>query len=153
MALTDAPEEKPRAPGFRLRAVLPFTTVALILAILYVAWTFYSRSESTKRAQAEIEAKKQASEKRVADQIFGDGQVSFSTFNADSAHLHRGETTQLCYGVVNATTVTIDPPVEQLKPTYRHCLDIAPKKTTTYTITATDSKGNKKSDSVTVHVE
>lgn len=153
MALTDAPDEKPPTEGSRLKAILPYTTVAMILALLYVAWTFYSRNESNRQAQADIEAKKEEAQKHVADQIFGSGEVSFSTFGADSGRLHPGETTELCYGVVNATTVKLDPPVEDIKPSYRHCLEIAPKKTTTYTITAEDSKGNKKSESVTVRVE
>ena len=153
MGLTDTPEETPQQPRAGLRAVLPYTTVLLILAVLYVAWTFYSRHESNLRAQAEIQAKQDAARKRVADQIFGSGEVSFSTFGADSGLLHHGESTELCYGVVNATVVKVDPPVGETKPSYHHCLEISPKKTTTYTITAEDAKGNKKSESVTVRVE
>ncbi len=154
MALTDAPDETPQPQRRGLRAVLPYTTVLLILAALYVAWTFYSRHESDRQAQAAIEAKKEAERKRVADLIYGSGEVSFSTFGADSGVLHAGESTELCYGVVNATAVKLEPPVaEDIKPSYHHCLEIAPKKTTTYTITAQDAKGNKKSESVTVRVQ
>lgn len=153
MALTDAPQETPRPQGRGLRAVLPYTTVLLILAALYVAWTFYSRHESSREAQAAIEAKKQAERKRVSDLIYGSGEVSFSTFGADSGLLHAGESTELCYGVVNATAVKLDPPIADIKPSYHHCLEIAPKKTTTYTITAQDAKGNSKSESVTVRVQ
>jgi len=153
VALTDAPNETPQPERSGLRRILPYTTVLLILAALYVAWTFYSRHESDRRAQAGIEAKKEEARKRVVDQIYGSGGVKFFTFGADSALLHRGETTQLCYGVVNATAVKIDPSVGEIKPSYRHCLEIAPKTTTTYTITAEDAKGNKKSESITVRVQ
>jgi hypothetical protein len=153
MSLTDAPEEPKRKQKSGLSAVLPYTTVALIIAALYVAWTFYSRYESNKKAQAEIEAKKTEADKRVAEQIFGSGEVKFTTFGATSAVLRHGESTQLCYGVVNAKTVKLDPPVEEAKPTYHHCLDVTPEKTTTYTITAEDAKGNRKSESITVQVK
>ena len=153
MALPDAPNETPQPPSSRLKAILPYTTVLLILAILYVAWTFYSRNESNREAEAAIEAKKEAARKNVVDTIYGSGEIKFSTYGADKGLLHRGESTELCYGVVNATTVKLDPPVADIKPTYRHCLEIAPKKTTTYTITAEDGKGNSKSESITVRVE
>jgi hypothetical protein len=153
MALTDAPNDAPQPQRSGLRALLPYTTVLLILAALYVAWTFYSRNESSRRAQAAIEAQREESRKRVVDQIYGSGEIKFSTFGADSGLLHRGETTELCYGVVNATAVKLDPPVADIKPSYHHCLEIAPKTTTTYTITAEDGKGNKKSESVTVRVQ
>lgn len=153
MSLTDTPDRHPRPSRFRLAAVLPYTTVLLILAILYVAWTFYSRAESNRKAQAELQAKQEEARKRVVDQIYGSGEIKFSTFGADSGLLHRGETTQLCYGVVNATAVKLDPPVAEIKPSYRHCLEIAPKTTTTYTITAEDGKGNSKSESITVRVQ
>jgi hypothetical protein len=55
--------------------------------------------------------------------------------------------------VTNAKTLKLDPPVAEIKPAYRHCLEIAPTKTTTYTITADDGKGHTKSESLTVRVE
>lgn len=153
MSLTDLPEQPEQPPRSPLRALLPYTTAALIVAALYVAWTFYSRYESNRKAQEAIQAEKEQARKRVVEQIYGSGEIKFTTFGADSGVLKRGETTQLCYGVVNAKTVKLDPPVEQAKPTYYHCVEIAPKTTTTYTITAADGKGNSKSQSITVQVK
>ena len=155
MSLTDAPEE-PRRGGSRsaLQAVLPYTTVAMIIAALYVAWTFYSRHESAVKAQQEIQAKQEEARKEQAHEIFGSGEIKFSTFSLDTGRLHRGEKTELCYGVLNATCVKIDPPVgEETKPSYRHCVEVSPKTTTTYTITASDGKGNSKTESLTLRVE
>ncbi len=135
-----------------LRALLPYTTAALIIAILYVAWTFYSRYESNRKAQAAIEAKRAEARKQQVEDIYGSGGIKFTTFGADAGVLKRGDSTQLCYGVLNAKTVKLDPPVEQAKPTYYHCVEIAPKKTTTYTITAADGKGHSKSESLTIQV-
>lgn len=152
MSLTDTPNDpSPNGPP-PARSILRYTTVAIIIVALYVAWTFYSRYESNRSERQAIEAKKVEARKRVVDEIYGSGAVSFSTFSADTGILKRGESTELCYGVVNATTVKIDPPVEQLKPSYRHCIEISPKVTTTYTITATDAKGNSKSQSLRIEV-
>jgi hypothetical protein len=154
MALTDAVPEPPEKKRSGLAALLPFTTIAMILAALYVVWTFYSRHESARKAQEAIETKQREAEKRQADLIFGSGEVKFTMFSADNGTVKRGETTRLCYGVVNATTVKIDPSVgEPIKPTNRHCVEITPRQTTTYTITASNGKGDTKTSSLTVHVE
>ncbi len=143
MSLTDSP----------LKSILPYTTVAVILAALYVAYTFYSRYDSNRRAQESAAAAQQETRQKQERAIFGSGEVSFTTFGADDASLNAGQSTQLCYGVVNATTVKIDPALSETpKVSSRHCIEIAPKKTTTYTITASDAKGNSKTESVTVQV-
>jgi hypothetical protein len=54
--------------------------------------------------------------------------------------------------VNNATHVTIDPVSEPLRPAITHCLEVFPKKTTTYTLTASDDNGNTKSGALTVRV-
>jgi len=131
---------------------LPYTTVAVILAALYVGWTFWSRHQETKAAVEAAEQKKAQAQKDVYDQISQHGELSFTTFESADGLLKPGQTTQLCYGVVNAKTIKLDPPVEDIKPSFRHCLDISPKRTTTYTITADDGTGHTKSASLTVRV-
>jgi hypothetical protein len=135
-----------------LKKILPYTTVALVIAVLYVAYVFYSRHESDVEAEARIEAQKQEARERTLHTVFGDGEIKFSQFTIDTQSLKRGETARLCYGVENATAVKLDPPIEQLKPTYLHCMDISPKVTTKYTITAEDGKGHSKSESLTLPV-
>ena len=91
-------------------------------------------------AEARIEAQKQEARERTLHTVFGDGEIKFSQFTIDTQSLKRGETAKL------------DPPIEQLKPTYLHCMDISPKVTTKYTITAEDGKGHSKSESLTLPV-
>lgn len=134
--------------------MLPFTTVALILAVLYVAWTFYSRQQRAKESEAAVEKAQQDAEKKQADMVFGSGQVKFLVFSASPGLVKRGENTRLCYGVVNAEKLTIEPGVgEEVKPTSRHCVEIVPKATTTYTMTGTNAKGQSDQTSLTVRVE
>jgi hypothetical protein len=154
MALTDPGGAPPPKAQSILPLLVRITSIGIIIAALYVAWTFYSRHQRSQEAEQAIQKKQDDQRKRVANQIFGSGEIKFSTFSIATSVLKRGETTQLCYGVVNATSVKLDPPPsETLKPSYRHCLDIAPKKTTTYTMTASNDKGQSQSQSLTLRVE
>lgn len=152
MALTDAPPPPERPSRSPLAAALPYTTVAVILAALYVAWTFYSRHEANRKAQQALAAQQAEHQQREAQTIFGSGGLSFRTWSADKSAVQPGETAHICYGIVDAKSVKIDPPVEQLKPSYLHCFDVAPKKTTTYTITAQDAAGHTASQQLTIQV-
>lgn len=137
----------------RLRSILPYTSIAVVIAALYVAWVFYSRYESGKQAAQALAAKQEQQRKQVVDEVYGSGEIRFQDFSAADGVLKRGQTTELCYGVVNATSVKLTPPVnEALKPMYHHCVEIGPKKTTTYTMTAYNAKGESKSVSLTIHV-
>jgi hypothetical protein len=140
-------------PRSLLRAILPYTSVAVIIAALYVAWIFWSRYQSAKEAEETARQRQEQAKKDIYDQISQHGELSFTTFEAADGTLKRGQTTELCYGVVNAKTVKLDPPVEDIKPSYRHCLDISPKRTTTYTITADNGAGQTKTLSLTVRVK
>jgi hypothetical protein len=146
------PNQPSSEPRSILRSILPYTTAAVVIAALYVAWTFWSRHESTQQAIQAAEQQKAQHQKDVYDQISQHGELTFTTFEAAHGVLSRGETTQLCYGVVNAKSVKLDPPVEDIKPSFRHCMDISPKRTTTYTITADDGAGHTKTASLTVRV-
>ncbi|MGI8961201.1 MAG: hypothetical protein ACR2IV_15830 [Bryobacteraceae bacterium] len=152
MSLTQPPNDPERTQRSRLRAILPYTTIAMIIAALYVVWTFYSRHEANRAAAEAIQKKKAEENKQFVSQVYGSGEVKFTAMSADTGVLAPGQTTQLCYGVVNAKTVKVDPPVEQLKPSYQHCFEVAPKKTTTYTITAENGAGHSKSESLTIQV-
>jgi hypothetical protein len=135
-----------------LKKILPYTTVALLATILYVAYIFYSRHQSDVDAEARIAAQKEEARQRTVQAVFGNGEIRFTQFMIDKTSLKPGETAHLCYGVENASTVKMDPPLEKLKPTYSHCMDISPKVTTKYTITADDGKGHSKSESLELPV-
>jgi hypothetical protein len=133
--------------------LLPYTTILLIVVALYVAWIFYSRWRDKKEAQERAEAAQVAQQKKVVDQVFGSGQVKLLNFSISPIRLRRGESAHLCYGVSNAVSVSIEPHVEDTKPSYNHCLDISPKKNTTYTLTAKDQAGHVETGSLTVTVQ
>jgi hypothetical protein len=124
----------------------------MVIAGLYVAWTFYSRWHDAKDAEARVAAAKAEQNKKVVDQVFGSGAVKLLNFSISPIRLTHGESAHMCYGVSNAVSVVIEPHVEDTKPSYNHCFDISPQKTTTYTLTAKDQAGHVEKGSLTVTV-
>lgn len=123
----------------------------MVVAALYSGWVFYSRHENAAEAERQLQ-QKQADEDRRVVQEFGGDQLKILAFGAEIEEVAPGGRVVLCYGVSNATQVKIEPGVEPIKPALSHCLDVFPKKTTTYTLKAEDAKGNSKSASLTIRV-
>ena len=106
-----------------------FSRTALILAIAYsVSCT---RSTSYKTAQ---------------------DPVRITQFYAAKPAIPRGEDVLLCYGVENATSVRIVPPVEQIRPALSRCFKVSPEQTTNFILIAEDRSAKTTSQSITVTV-
>lgn len=71
-------------------------------------------------------------------------------FYARDGVLPRGEKTVLRYGVENAKSVRLSPPVDRVWPSVSRCLEISPTQETTYTLTAEGQDGQAVTQSVTV---
>ena len=81
------------------------------------------------------------------------GPVRILRFYTTTGIIQAGETTQLCYGVENAKTVRISPPVANVAPATRRCLDIVPLHTTHYPLLAEGFDGRVVIQSLTLPVE
>jgi hypothetical protein len=134
-----------------LRRILPFLSVGVVIAALYVGWIFYSRWSSTRDAAAARTDKEAAEAKRMVDQL-GGGEFKILNFYAVPGAIKPGERATLCFGTSETKTVKIDPPVEQLHPAISHCIEVSPRKTTTYTLTAEDGKGHTANQSLDLKV-
>jgi len=62
-------------------------------------------------------------------------------FYASPAIVPPGDHSLLCYGVEGAESVTLTPAVESIKPALSRCLEVRPKVTTEYILTATNASG------------
>jgi hypothetical protein len=134
-----------------IRRLLPYTTALMVLVVLWTVWTLYSRRQSAREDELRAQQKQaEADQKLVA--AFGGDQLTILGFNAAASEVQAGGRVVLCYGVSNAAQAKIEPGVEPIKPALSHCLNVFPKKTTTYTLSAEDSKGNSKSASLTIKV-
>ncbi len=71
-------------------------------------------------------------------------------FYATSPRLAAGEQELLCYGVANAKTVKLSPPAQELSAALSRCIEVTPKETTTYTLTAEGETGPPASSELTV---
>jgi hypothetical protein len=73
-------------------------------------------------------------------------------FYAARPEVVRGQTVILCYGVQDAVSVRLEPPVEDVRPSYNRCFQVAPAAATTYRLIARGEDGVAAEESVTVKV-
>jgi hypothetical protein len=130
---------------------LIFSSLALIVAGLYVGWVFLNRWQAN-HALEEKAATERRSQDRQTFEAMGGDRFEILGFYADPASIRAGETAELCYSVSNAKSVKIEPRSEPVWPAFSRCVHVSPRKTTTYTFTAEDAAGQTKSATVKLEV-
>ena len=134
-----------------LRALLPYLTVLVALSLLYAGWTMFSRYQAN-RSAVESAKKAEAEADRKVVELYGE-QLKIMAFYASPGVVKRGEKALVCYGVSNAKTVRIEPHVDDITPSLSRCLDVFPKRTTEYKLTAADAQGHTTTQSFVLKVE
>ena len=129
--------------------VMSLICVAVVAA--YLGWTFYQRGEGNRNFE-KMKQQKELEAARRFRKAYGNDDVKFVGFNARPAEIRAGQNTVLCYGVLNAKTVKLDPPIEKVHPALSYCFDATFSKTTTLTLTAEDAGGNSVQKSLTITV-
>jgi len=138
---------------FSLRKVFRLSWILVAIVALVIAGIFYSRWQQS-RDIAEKAAEQQRKNARAVVEGLGGSSFQIMNFYASPGLIHRGDSAELCYGVANAASVAIDPkPSEGIWPSVGRCVSISPRKTTTYTLTIVDAKGQKKTQSLTLEVQ
>jgi hypothetical protein len=132
----------------RIPRIMP---VAILIAALYAAWIFYSRWSEVRDARRAAAAREVELARRDVE-LNGGSQLKITMFYASPEVVGKGQPAQLCYGVVNAKNVTLDPPAGEVWPSMNRCVDISPKTNTTYTLTADDGAGHADKKQVSVQV-
>jgi hypothetical protein len=145
--LNDRDSERPSV----FRNPLLYSTVMLVITGLVVGWIFFSRWRQN-RAFDERAAEQVREQDARTVQLMGGDTLQIQYFYGSPATIHRGEKAQLCYGVANAKKVNLDPPVTEVWPSYGQCVDVSPKKDTTYFLTVQDAAGNTKTEKATISV-
>jgi hypothetical protein len=136
-----------------LRNFLLVSAVVLLLGGLYVGYVFYARWESN-QALSEKAAEKQRTQNQETFEAMGGNRFDILQYSADPVEIHAGEKSSLCYSVSNAKTVKIDPPAEEPTwPAYQRCVNVAPRKTSGYTLTIEDGEGHTKTATIEVQVK
>jgi hypothetical protein len=130
---------------------LIFLGVVLLLAGLYVGWVFLSRWQANQALEEKAASERRSQDRQTFEAMGGD-RFEILGFYADPRSIRAGETAELCYSVSNAKSVKIEPPSEPVWPAFSRCVHVSPRKTTTYTFTAEDARGQTKSATVKVEV-
>ena len=148
------PEQK--APRTLRNMWMGFGVLALVV-LGYTAFVFWSRWQVNQDIAAKERAARAAKVRDDAAKSFevlGGADFNIVSFYAMPGTIHRGDSVDMCYGVSNAKSVKLDPPdVASMFPSLNRCVKVVPKKTTTYTFTADDGKGNTKTAQLTIEVQ
>ncbi|MBI1739041.1 MAG: hypothetical protein HYR58_07315 [Acidobacteria bacterium] len=144
-------DSQPKPKG-KFRTILRYTWFLHVAVLLVIGWIFFSRWQENREIEQRA-LEKQREENRRAVKFLGGNRFEILQFYASPGLIRRGETAQLCYGVSNAKTVRVEPrPASGVWPSLSRCVEVAPTKNTTYTLTAEDGKGNSKTATVEVKV-
>jgi hypothetical protein len=151
--MSEQPEVK--SPHALRNLWLGFGGVVLIV-LAFVGYTLWSRhtenADLAYKQQAAKSAQQRESDAAAVEEL-GGSDFKILAFYASPGLIHRGDTVDMCYGVSNAKTVKLDPPEGNVWPSASRCMQVTPKKTTTYTLTIDDGKGNTANQQLTVTVK
>jgi hypothetical protein len=127
----------------------------LLIVLAFVGYTLWSRktqdADLAYKQQAAKSAQQRESDAAAVEEL-GGSDFKILAFYASPGAIHRGETVDMCYGVSNAKTVKLDPPEGNVWPSANRCMQVTPKKTTTYTLTIDDGKGKTANQQLTITV-
>jgi hypothetical protein len=133
---------------------LVYSSLVILVVAAYVGWILLSRHQANRayeqRAEQAQEKKRRESDQAAIEQLGGNDLAIQMLYATPS--IRRGESAQVCYGVANAKTVSLEPQSNKVWPSHNLCVDVRPVKTTTYTLVATAADGKNVSQQVTVQV-
>lgn len=129
--------------------------IATALAVCYIAWFFLARYLEHQRWQAAGSQPSAAEDaaRSAFEQTYGGTDLRILQFYARDAEIVEGSSTVLCYGVLNARSVRITPPVDDVSPALNRCLEVSPEADTRYTFTAEGADGRTQSESLLLRVK
>src|ERR1051325_1722566 len=138
--------------AFRMvRKLLPYSTIAAALALIYMGWVFYSRAHQNSELQRQA-TEKSAEQSRKTYELYGSGHLKIMRFYAVPAVVPKGGSGHLCYSVSNAAKIEIDHGIGDTPPSLSRCIPIKPIESTTYTLTAAYDKNNRATKTLDVLV-
>ena len=116
--------------------------VGAAIALVYLGYIFLVRHSADQRyAERTTSAQPSKEEKSRFAETYGGTAVKILQFYARDGAISDDQSTVICYGVVNAKSVRIDPPVADVYPALNRCVDAAPQHETKYTLTAEGKDG------------
>jgi hypothetical protein len=115
--------------------------VPVLLAVFYTGWIFWQRHSGAQPALVERDPMAAYGKSVKILQFYGPREIA-----PDGKAL-------VCYGVVNAAAVRLDPPVERVWPAVSRCFEVHPAQSTRYTLTAEGTEHTRVSASIDIAVK
>ena len=123
------------------RAQIPLQ-VGAVIALAYLGYVLLARYTANQHWNARQKlAEPSAGQNAKFNETYGGSAVKILQFYARDGVITEEQKTVICYGVVNAKSVRIDPPVADVYPALNRCVEVAPHRDTKYTMTATGNDG------------
>ncbi|MFI5097992.1 MAG: hypothetical protein ACHQT6_08490 [Candidatus Acidiferrales bacterium] len=138
-----------------LKKPLVYAFIGIVVVAAYVSYLVVSRHEAAReieRRDAQTQEQQHRAEDRLTLEQLGGPGFGIRALYVTPAVIRRGDSAQICYDVVNAKSVSLDPPVAEVWPSHTRCFGVSPKRTTTYTLTITDATGKTATNTVQVKV-
>jgi hypothetical protein len=123
--------------------------VTAALALVYLGLVFSSRHSSALPPKAPpdpAQLRRQAEFERA----YGGSELKIVQFYSAAAEVPEGDPVTICYGVINAKSVRIEPPVDGVGVSINRCVQATPRRETKYTLFATGGDGAVVSQSIVV---
>jgi hypothetical protein len=120
--------------------------VPVLLSAIYTGWIFWQRRAANRGPEGPgaWNANPMAA--------YGNS-LKILQFYAREREIAPGGKALVCYGVVNAKKVRLDPPVENVWPAVSRCFTVTPVKSTRYTLTAEGAARATVSESIEISVK
>ena len=116
------------------------TLVVLVLSGAYVGFRLYTRHTESE----EFTRKQTKARDEPLPEIYKSEQLEILGFYVNPRRISAGEKASLCWGVLNAKSVSASPGVEEISPSMSRCVTVTPAHTTTYKLKAVDAAGAEK---------
>jgi hypothetical protein len=132
-----------------VRQVYLFVQMAAIVVVSYVGLVVVNRKIADRQKEQQ---RQQPDGFAEFERAYGGTALKIVQFYSREGTMFEGSTTVLCYGVANARSVRIEPPVEGVSVSLNRCVEVAPERDTRYTLTAEGNDGHAVSESFVLKV-
>lgn len=135
-----------------LRDLMLPLRIGILAGLLYVGWVFLHRALTPVRRPVQAGRQEQAARAAEFERIYGGTAVRIIHFYAPEASVTEGENSVICYGVVNARSVRMEPPLDGVAVSLNKCVAVTGERATRYTLIAEGNDGTTVSESFVLGV-
>lgn len=127
--------------------------VGATLVVVYMGYVLLARHTASERWERERHAAAAPQSPSKFDATYGGSALKILQFYARDGTITEDESTVICYGVLNAKSVRVAPPLGEMYPALNRCVEAAPEHDTKYTLTAEGNDGRTATAELTLAVK